>query len=98
MIHRNRLQATAVARESPLPLGLLFLDAHDYSRMFLPVQEYAADAMAIGVNGEILCNIPSDMVRITFCESSRPLLVSPVDDTAEQKWPHASKFPHVGKI
>ena len=28
---------TAVVRESPLPLCLLFLDAHDNRRMFLPV-------------------------------------------------------------
>ena len=46
---------------------------------------YDATPMAIGVNGETLCsvlsNIPSDMVRITFSECSRPLLVSPVEET-----------------
>ena len=47
--------------------------------------DYDATPMAIGVNGDTLCNvlsnIPSDMVRITFSEYSRPLLVSPVDET-----------------
>ena len=49
--------------------------------------DYDATPMAIGVNGDTLCNvlsnIPSDMVRFTFSEYSRPLLVSPVDETEE---------------
>ena len=47
--------------------------------------EYDATPMAIGVNGETLCNvlsnIPSNMVRITFSEYSRPMLISPMDET-----------------
>ena len=46
---------------------------------------YDATPMAIGVNGETLCNvlsnIPSNMVRITFSEYSRPMLISPMDET-----------------
>ena len=66
---------TAVVRESPLPLGFLFLDAHGNRRMFLP-------------HGGNMLPMPRSMFPVSKVDKLRmPRRCQPVNDRRKAVWP-----------
>ena len=69
---------------SELILSCQDIDFNTSAKEKMPC-EYDGNPMAIGVNGDVLNTIlsqmPSDNVRISLSECSRPLLVSPAEET-----------------